>query len=116
MTVQISVYLASQLTHDQQVVTRGKRTTGQLLNLMMIAKLTSSSRHNWSFQRRRRTRQSGHLRPLSRSRETGPRMAALAQALCEEVGLNWADDAARRIAQRAVLRASERQAEEGTRK
>jgi hypothetical protein len=43
-------------------------------------------------------------------------MAALAQALCEEVGLNWADDATRRIAQRAVLRTHERQIEEGKRK
>jgi hypothetical protein len=42
-------------------------------------------------------------------------MVALAQALCEEVGLDWADDATRRIAQRAVVRASERQVEEGTR-
>jgi hypothetical protein len=41
-------------------------------------------------------------------------MVALTQALCEEVGLDWADDATRRIAQRAVLRASERQIEEGT--
>jgi enamine deaminase RidA (YjgF/YER057c/UK114 family) len=40
-------------------------------------------------------------------------MAALAQALCEEVGLDWADDATRRIAQRAVLRASERQSASG---
>jgi hypothetical protein len=48
-------------------------------------------------------------------------MVTLAQALCEEVGLDWADDATRRIAQRAVLRASERQVnerqvEEGTRR
>jgi hypothetical protein len=38
-------------------------------------------------------------------------MAALAEALCEEVGLDWAEDATRRIAQRAVLRAYERQVE-----
>jgi hypothetical protein len=31
------------------------------------------------------------------------------------VGLDWADDATRRIAQRAVLRAYERQAEESRR-
>ena len=40
----------------------------------------------------------------------------LVQALGEEVGLDWADDATRRIAQRAVLRASERQGEERTRR
>lgn len=42
----------------------------------------------------------------------GRQLAALAQALCEEVGLDWADNATRRIAQRAVLRAQERQVEE----
>jgi hypothetical protein len=42
-------------------------------------------------------------------------MVALAEALCEEVGLDWADDATRRIAQRAVLRAYERQVEESRR-
>jgi hypothetical protein len=42
-------------------------------------------------------------------------MVALAEALCEEVGLDWADDATRRIAQRAVVRAYERQVEEARR-
>jgi hypothetical protein len=49
------------------------------------------------------------LRLETRSAEAiaaqGQRMAALAQALCEEVGLDWNTDAARRVAQRAVIRA-----------
>jgi hypothetical protein len=49
------------------------------------------------------------LRLETRSAEAiaaqGQRMAALAQALCEEVGLDWNTDSARRVAQRAVIRA-----------
>ena len=49
------------------------------------------------------------LRLETRSAEAiaaqGQRMAALAQALCEEVGLDWNTEAARRVAQRAVIRA-----------
>ena len=49
------------------------------------------------------------LRLETRSAEAiaaqGQRMAALAQALCEEAGLDWNTEAARRLAQRAVIRA-----------
>ena len=38
----------------------------------------------------------------------GLRMAALAQSLCEEAGLDWADNETRRLAQRAILNAEER--------
>lgn len=38
-------------------------------------------------------------------RSHGRRIAALAQTLCEEAGLNWADEQTRRLAQRAIVRA-----------
>jgi hypothetical protein len=44
-----------------------------------------------------------------RSREAvaqhGQRIAALAQSMCEEAGLNWASEETRRLAQRAIVRA-----------
>jgi hypothetical protein len=38
-------------------------------------------------------------------RDHGRRIAALAQALCEQVGLDWAADDTRRLAQRAIVTA-----------
>jgi len=50
----------------------------------------------------------------AQAEKTGQLMAMFAQALCEAAGLDWADDATRRLAQKAAIVAKERELQAGS--
>lgn len=98
---QLAAFVREKLIYDpasQEVVTAGEEITA-------LAALEAKERDRLEGLILSAIRLQMEYRSQQAVTRHGQRMAALAQALCEEAGLDWADEATRRLAGRAILRA-----------